>query len=250
MSIEIDPQALAEKAAQAVDSLKPLPGSAATNGLAEWQELPPVESYADEPGAQSVKANGRKPPQDDPIQLLCFDLDAALEPILPESNLVVGVPREAYTLIAGALSSYKSTLLLYMMILRATGYDFLNLDRSMIASNIGPAVLIFYEDTDKRVLAKFYRILQSGHEGIQAVHGPKAARQFLEMAAKNIRRIPFTGCFRKTLVARIAGAVFPNEPMIEELLIRIREFAKEDVLIGLTDEEIAVHVISDGEWLR
>jgi AAA domain len=167
-------------------------------------------------------------PEEPPIKLLAFDLEAILKPIPPERHLIVGMPCEAYTLIAGALSSYKSTLLLYMLILRATGYDFLNLDKTMIASNTGAAALVFYEDTDKRVLTKFHRILQSGYAQIEAVHGQHNARRFLEMATQNIRRICFTGCFRKTLVTRIEGTVFPNEPMIEELLGRVREFTRQD----------------------
>jgi hypothetical protein len=174
------------------------------------------------------------------IKLLAFDLDAMLVPIPPERNLIAGIPREAYTLIAGALSSYKSTLMLYLMILRATGYDFLNLDKTMIASDIGAAVLIFYEDTDKRVRGKFHAIIQSGYAQIKAVHGERTAQDFLERAAKNIRRIAFTGCFRKTIVARIAGTVIPNEPMIEELLARVREFASTDVLIGIDPLRLAI----------
>jgi len=172
--------------------------------------------------------------------LLAFDVDAMLIPVPPERYLVAGIPREAYTLIAGALASYKSTLLLYLIILRATGYDFLNLDKTMTASDIGAAVLIFYEDTDKRVLGKFHAILQSGYSQIKAVHGERNAQDFLTRAAKNIRRIAFTGCFRKTIVTRVGGTVTPNESMIEELLARVREFTGSDVLIGIDPLRLAI----------
>src|SRR5258708_17065921 len=127
-----------------------------------------------------------------------------------------------------------------MIILRATGYDFLNLDKTMIASNIGAAVLIFYEDTDKRVLGKFHRILQSAYSQIKGVHGDRAAHDFLQLATKNIRRIAFTGCFRKTIVTRVEGAVLPNDTMIEELLARIRDFTGSDVLIGIDPLRLAI----------
>lgn len=202
------------------------------------------DKYADprEKARKGYTFDAQSPEQkdDDPIALLAFDLSAILQPIPPERYLVAGVPCEAYTLIAGALSSYKSTMLLYMLILRATGYDFLNLDKSGIAGNIGPAVLIFYEDTDKRVLAKLYRILQSGYAQIQAVYGERAARDFLDRAAKNIRRIAFTGQFHRTIVARIAGMVLPNEKMIEELLAKVREFTGSDILIGIDPLRLAI----------
>ena len=205
------------------------------NGADPWAELPPIDAYRDEP-----RAAGSPAQKDEPIKLLAFDLNAILEPIPPERNLIAGVPREAYTLIAGALSSFKTTLLFYMLILRATGYDFLNLDRSGIRSDIGPAVLIFYEDTDKRVLGKLHRILQSGYTQIETVHGQRAAREFLQSATKNIRRIAFTGCFRKTIVTRVAGMVLPNEMMIEELLAKVREFTSGDVLIGIDPLRLAI----------
>ncbi len=198
-------------------------------------ELPPLEAYEDE---HTAPATQRK--DDGPIKLLAFDLETILLPTPPERYLVAGVPCEAYTLIAGALSSYKSTLLLYLIILRATGYDFLNIDKSGIKSNIGAAVLIFYEDTDKRVLGKLHRILQSGYEQILAVHGKRSARAFLHLAAQNIRRICFTGCFRKTLVTRIAGMVIPNEGMIEELLRKVREFTTTDVMMGIDPLRLAI----------
>jgi hypothetical protein len=200
----------------------------------QW-ELPPVDSYRNEPAAAAVPI-----PKDEPIALLAFDLEAIMKPTAPERYLVVGVPCEAYTLIAGALSSYKSTLLLYILILRATGYDFLNLDKTGIAGSIGPAVLIFYEDTDKRILAKLHRILQSGYSQIESVHGQRSARAFLELATKNIRRICFTGCFRKTIVARIAGTLLPNEPMIDELLTKIRDFTTSDIMIGIDPLRLAI----------
>jgi hypothetical protein len=186
-------------------------------------------------------ANGEAPVHPvPPTRLLAFDINAILDPIPPERYLIAGVPCEAYSLIAGALSSYKSTMLLYMIVLRATGYDFLNLDKTGIASNIGPAVLIFYEDTDKRVLAKLHRILQSGYAQIESVHGKRSAENFLARAVENIRRIPFTGCFRKTLVTRVAGMVVPNEPMIAELLAKVREFTASDVLIGIDPLRLAI----------
>ena len=177
---------------------------------------------------------------EEPIKMVAFDLDDILKQTPPERYLVTGVPCEAYTLIAGALSSYKSTLMLYLIILRATGYDFLNLDKSGIVGNIGPAVLIFYEDTDKRVLGKLHRILQSGHAQIKEVHGQRDADNFLRRATQNIRRICFTGCFRKTIVTRGGGGLIPNEPMINELLAKIRTFSNEDVLIGIDPLRLAI----------
>jgi hypothetical protein len=211
------------------------------------REWPPVEVYEDEPGLQSAvvvpmkraaaEAEGRK---QDPTRLLAFDLAAILNPIPPERLLIAGVPCEAYSLMAGALSSYKSTVAMYMVIFRATGYDFLNLDKSGIKSNIGPAVLIFYEDTDKRVLAKFHRILQHCYAQIEAAHGNRSARSFLELATKNIRRICYTGCFRQTLVTRVGGIVVPNESMIAELLAKVREFTASDLLIAIDPLRLAI----------
>ena len=184
--------------------------------------------------------NDAEPVKVEPVKLLALDLESILQPVPPERYLVVGVPCEAYTLIAGALSSFKTTLLLYMMILRATGYDFLNLDASGIAGNIGPAVLIFYEDTDKRVLAKLHRILQNAYAQIESVHGPRSARAFLASAAKNLRRVAFTGQFHRTIVTRIAGMVLPNELMIQGLLAEVREFASSDVMICIDPLRLAI----------
>ena len=204
----------------------PLPGA----------EVNAICSSAEKWEQGKVEANAG----DRPINLLALDLDKIMQPIPPERNFLPGIPREAYTLIAGALSAYKSTLLQYLIIWRATGYDFLNLDADGAGFDIGPAVLIFYEDTDSRVLSKMHRILQSGYAQVERVHGQRCAREFLTRATQNIRRIPFTGCFRKTIVTRAAGIVLPNEPMIEELLAKVRAFTGSDVMIGIDPLRLAI----------
>lgn len=179
---------------------------------------------------------------DDPIDLLAFDIHEILKPIAPERDLIpFMVPREAYMLIAGALSSFKTTLMMYIIILYATGRDLLQLNQTDIAVEIGPAVLIVYEDTLKRVLARFYRILQSGYGLIESKHGKTAANQFLADAAKNIRLIPFTGKFGKTIVVRMPGGlVCPNEPLLGALVAKVKGFASSDVLWAIDPLRLAI----------
>src|SRR5688572_24209511 len=86
------------------------------------------------------------------VELVGFTASELLAPIEPETYLLPGlVPTEAYTLIAGALSSYKSTLLVYLALWRATGFDLLDLDPNGAGCDIGPALLVVYEDPDRRL---------------------------------------------------------------------------------------------------
>lgn len=190
---------------------------------------------------------GKPSPQDlePPIRMVSFTLEDLRAPIREETYLLPGmVPTEAYTLLAGALSSYKSMLLLNMIVWRATGYDLLNFSDDMMrvpkSDETGPCVLASYEDTDWRIFARLQRILLHGEAQIKEVHGSKAAEEFLLRAIQNIQRIPLTGMLGKTLVFRENGYIVPNLAFLDEFRVAVRAFTTGGVMIGLDPLRLAL----------
>lgn len=180
-------------------------------------------------------------PPREPIVLLGSTADDLLGPIAPETYVVpLLIPAYAYSLIAGALSSFKSTLLLYLAIWRATGHDLLNLGGGHVACPPGPVVLLSYEDTDDRALAKLQRIVQYGRHRIAREVSTDAARAFAELAAANIRRLPLAGRSGDTIVTRLDGVVIPNAAFIDELLQAVHDFAPEGVLLGIDPLRLSI----------
>ncbi|HEY6643667.1 AAA family ATPase [Povalibacter sp.] len=200
--------------------------------------LPPVDVYEDSEPATKDR-NVRELP---PIQVLGFTTAELLSQIEPERYLLPGlVPTEAYTLIAGALSAYKSTLLTYLALWRATGFDLLNLEPDGAGCDIGPALAIVYEDSDRRFRSRTQRIVQHAHAGILEVHGKRSASDFLERIEKNFRRIVFTGQAGATLVCRgPSGIIQPNESLIVPLTAAARGFTAGDLLIGVDPLRLAI----------
>src|SRR5258706_16370637 len=109
-------------------------------GFDDRDESPPDSAYADDERERGHNSPLKGAAQmDTPIELLALDYAQIMKPIPPERDMVPGmVPREAFTLIAGALSSYKSTLLIYLIVWRATGFDLLDMDPGGSGIDIGP----------------------------------------------------------------------------------------------------------------
>ena len=171
-----------------------------------------------------------------------YTVDELLAPIPPTRYLIDGlIPCEAYTILAGALGSGKTTFGLSVQIWRATGFDILNLDpdgRKCV--DPGPAVFITYEDSDKVISGRFLRIVQWAHAGILATHGAKAARTFLNLLARHFRRITLTGQPGAQLIVRdIHGQPRRNEAQLETLISTIGEFADSEVLIMIDPLRLA-----------
>ena len=181
------------------------------------------------------------PESREPLALIGFSAEEVLQPIRQETYLLPGlVPTDAYTLIAGGLSAYKSTLLHNLIVWRATGYDLLALGVDLPARDTGPCVLASYEDTDWRIFARLQRVLQNGHRAILATEGADAAAEFIKRAAKNIRRIPLTGRFRGSLVHRDGRQIAPNAEFLDELLAEVRAYTSEGVFVGIDPLRLAV----------
>lgn len=199
-------------------------------------ETPPLEAYGADP---EISGAASPSPQ---VQALGFTADELLAPIAPEVYLLPGlVPTESYSLIAGALSSYKSTLLHYFGLWRATGFDLLDLDPEGPGCDIGPALILVYEDSDRRFRARTQRIVQHAHAGIMAMHGKRSASDFLERVTKNFRRVVLTGQVGATLVCRgPSGLILPNQPLIDELLNAARAFTASNLLIGIDPLRLAI----------
>lgn len=200
-------------------------------------ELPPLESYSQESEltpARRVAALS--------LEVLKLSAHELLAPIEPERYLLPGlVPTEAYTLIAGALSSYKSTLLDYLCLWKATGFDLLDLDPTQAGCDIGPALLIFYEDAQRRVTNRRRRIVQHGRDVICQVHGAKAAAQFVERAAKNLGTIALTGKAGSTIVYRsMQGQILPNDKIIQQVIGAARTMASSGVMIAIDPLRLAI----------
>jgi hypothetical protein len=193
---------------------------------------------------------GKKPSPDalaerTPLQFQGFTVEELEKPIREERYMLPGIPVEAYALVAGSLASYKTLLLMYMTIWRATGYDLLgltpgSLDAVVKVGDVGPCVGLWFEDVDWRIVARFQRILQHGATLIKDCHGASAANEFLALAAKNIRRLPLSGTIGNTIVVREGNYIVPNYRMIEEVLTGIRAFTSEGVLIGIDPLRLSI----------
>jgi AAA domain len=211
---------------------------------------PPIEAYADEIAVRApVVPINRRPqaPTFEPLELLGFTLEDLRKAVREERYLLPGlVPTDAYTLIAGALSSYKTMLMLNMLIWRATGFDLLGLHSGEIEARAskfgepGPCVLCSYEDTDWRIFARLQRILLGGEQTIRETHGAAWANEFLELATKHIKRIPLSGKLGKTLVTRLDGYIVPNYAFLDQFTTQVRALTAEGVLIGLDPLRLAI----------
>jgi hypothetical protein len=180
------------------------------------------------------------------IELLALDRSRVLEPIPPERYVLPGlIPAKAYTLIAGALSTYKTTLLVSMIVWRATGID--PLDMSVERLKPGPAILVFYEDNDLRTEYRFFRVIQESYRRILAVDGKEAAEAFVDLAVANVRRVALTGQQGATLVHRLDGCVMRNDAVVESILAQAHEFAPRGVLLGVDPLRLAITGLSQNE---
>jgi hypothetical protein len=174
------------------------------------------------------------------IELRAFTAEEALAEIASERFLLPGIPAEAYTLIAGALSSYKTTLLLYLLVWKATGWDLLGLDEHGNGIDMGRCVLASYEDTDARIFAKLQRVIQSGHRQIAERWSRRDADHFVERAAENIRRVPLMGKTGCGIVCRSDGIIVPNLDFLDGFLDKVRQFAPGGATIGLDPLRLAL----------
>lgn len=174
-------------------------------------------------------------------QILTFSQPEILAPISPERFILPGVPADAYTLIAGALSSYKTTLLIYLIVWRATGWDLLGLDTRSGGTDVGKSVLVTYEDTDQRIFAKLQRVIQHGYQFIRRQFGEREAVAFIELAAANILRIPLAGKSGVGIVRRREGGlVEQNADFLGWLFAELQSFAPDGALIGLDPLRLAI----------
>lgn len=180
------------------------------------------------------------------IELRSLDRSRVLAPIPPEKYVLPGlIPAEAYTLIAGALSTYKTTLLVSMIIWRATGFDPLDMGAQPVKP--GPAILVFYEDNDLRTEHRFFRVIQECYRRISIVDGKKAADAFVDLAVANVRRIALTGQEGATLVHRVDGVVVRNETVVESVVSQAKAFAPRGVLLGIDPLRLAITGLSQNE---
>lgn len=170
--------------------------------------------------------------------LVAFDLAELLQPIPPERDLIAGmIPTEAYTVIAGALSSAKTTFLHTLALSRASGFDLLDLEAHIEA---GPVVIVSYEDSDTRIRRRLLTCIQWAHEQITLKHGARAASQFLALVVKHVRRVTLTGQRGSALVCRdLHGNAAPNLQQIEMLYSNIHTFADRELLIGIDPLRLA-----------
>ncbi len=163
-----------------------------------------------------------------------------LAPIESERFLLPGVPADAYTVIAGALSSYKTTLLLYLLVWKATGWDVLGLDQGH-GCEIGKSVLVTYEDTDARIVAKFQRVIQHGYKVILRQYGKSDAEQFVERAATNLRRVILAGKTGTGIICRIQNNfVVRNDFFLTQFFHELKDFAPDGALIGIDPLRLAI----------
>ena len=175
------------------------------------------------------------------IELVEFDLKALLGPIRPEAYVVPGlVPADAYTLIAGALSSYKTTALVALTLWRATGQDVLGFGR-LAEADTGPCVIAFYEDAEWRIHVKFQLIVQRTHEAITKRDGAGAAGKFADRVKRNVRLVPLTGLANGTIVHRTAaGLIVPNYAFIDGLVTSVKRYTSDPVLLGIDPLRLAI----------
>lgn len=191
--------------------------------------------------AMIAQANGGKEadapvPQ---IELVRTAADDWLAKIEPEKELLAGmVPCEAYTVIAGALSGGKSTLLHSLLIMRATGLNILNLPLPKIEE--GPAVLVSYEDSERRIYRRLRIIVQGVHRWLLERAGDAAAAQFLEAMSDNLRHVTLTGKSGGQLVTHGRnGRPCRNDAMVDQIIDKVRAFAEREVLVGLDPLRLA-----------
>jgi len=201
-------------------------------------------SWMDEgPPPLEPRANGHAPPaKDEPsrIKLVGFTPTEILAPIESERFALPGIPAECYSLIAGALSSYKTTLLVYLLVWKASGWDLLGLDEKGPGVEIGKCVLVTYEDHDKRVFRKLQRVIQGGHRMISERHGARSAAQFVERVSENLKRVTLTGQAGRGIVLRVGDMIVPNEVLLAELKAELEAFAPKGALIGLDPLRLAI----------
>ena len=176
------------------------------------------------------------------VRALRLTVNELLAPVEPEEYLLPGlIPTESYTLIAGALSTFKSTLLIYLGLWRATGVDLLNLDPVGSGCDVGPVLLTFYEDSDRRMTSRVRRIVQAAHEDIRQQHGAKFASTFLNNVERNLLRAPLTGQAGATIVYRTErGLVLPNSGMIQSLIGAARGISQSDLMIAIDPLRLAI----------
>jgi len=177
----------------------------------------------------------------EPCVIAGFGVDELLAPIPPTPYLIDGlIPCEAYTVIAGALSSGKTTFGLALLIWRATGFDILDLDPDgRHGVTPGPAVFITYEDSDRIIRARFLRIVQWAHERILS-HGTRAAQTFLDLLARHFRRITLTGQPGAQLIVRdLHGEPRRNDAQLALLTETIDKFADREVLVMIDPLRLA-----------
>jgi len=227
---------------------KGYPDYDAADALRVWDSLQPRGDVTGATIFHHARSRGWTPAMRAPcgIELLALDRDRLLAPIPPERYMLPGlIPAEAYTLIAGALSTYKTTLLVSMIVWRATGFD--PLDMSVEPVKPGPAILVFYEDNDLRTEYRFARVIQECHRRILGVDGKKAAEAFVDLAVKNVRRVALTGQEGATLVHRLEGRVVRNEAVVEAILAEANAFAPRGVLLGIDPLRLAITGLSQNE---
>lgn len=172
------------------------------------------------------------------LPLIAFDPAELLQPLAPEHDLIAGmVPTESYTVVAGALSSAKTTFLHLLVLSRASGFDLLDLQAHI---EVGPCVVVSYEDSDARIRRRLLTCIQWAHEQIRALHGLRSAEDFLSSVVRNVRRVTLTGQSGAALVCRdLHGNAAPNLGQVEMLLAGIRRFADREVLIGIDPLRLA-----------
>lgn len=166
-----------------------------------------------------------------------------LTPIEPETFLLPGIPIEAFTLLAGALSSFKTTLLIYLLLWKATGWDVLGFDDAKgCGCEPGKVLLLTYEDTQKRFFRKLRIIVQHGYEEISRRYNSQDADRFIALATANLRWRVFTGTTEYGLVRRVAGGVIkPNERFLASLIKEARTLAQDGgLLIGVDPLRLAI----------
>jgi hypothetical protein len=175
------------------------------------------------------------------IPLVRFSTAQILGDIEPEKYALPGVPEEAFTLISGGLSSYKTTLLLYLMAWKATGCDALGLDEEGHGIDLGKVVLLTYEDTKTRMFAKWQRVVQDCHRRISAGLGREDAERFAARVAQNFTLIPISGRTDLSIVSRLEGGrIVRNDWFLHALVEDIQGFAPEGAMIGIDPLRLAI----------
>jgi len=202
---------------------------------------PPEEPHSGGGGGHLNGSAEQQAMSEPPLKLAGFTPEEILAEIKPEKFALPGIPEDAYSLIAGALSSYKTTLLLYLLVWKASGFDLLGLDDEESAGiDPGRALLLTYEDHDARLFRKLQRIVQDGHRSIQGRCGRREAEQFVTAVSANLRRITLTGQAGRGIVVRVGDMIVPNVSLLEELSKELQAFAPEGALIGLDPLRLAI----------